>query len=76
MCCVAKMDMELLAEFTASRSPNYKHGTPDGVQHSKRPNSNPNPYLVRSVGSSNGFVLNAKRSNSTGAFDEFSNCRC
>ena len=29
----AKVDMELLAEFTASRSSSYKHGTPDGVQH-------------------------------------------
>ena len=39
-CCrVATVDMELLAEFISSPSPNYKHGTPDGVQHSKSPNS-------------------------------------
>ena len=30
---VPRWDMELMAEFTASRSPTYKHGTPDGVQH-------------------------------------------
>ena len=39
MCWVAKVDMELLAEFTASCSPQYKHGTPAGVQHSKCPSS-------------------------------------
>ena len=37
MCWSAEVHMELLAEFTASRSPNYKHGTPDGVEHSKGP---------------------------------------
>ena len=42
MCWRAKVDMELLAEFNASRSPNYKHGTPDGVQQSKCPNSSHN----------------------------------
>ena len=57
MCWGGKVDMELLAEFTASRSPNYRHGTPDGVQHSKYPNSshqlrwwdlakNQNPTLI------------------------------
>jgi len=30
-CLVASVNMELL-EFAALRSPNYKHGTPDGVQ--------------------------------------------
>ena len=34
----AKVDMELLAEFTASRAPNYKHGTPDGVHSSRSHN--------------------------------------
>ena len=40
------MNMELLTEFTASHSPNYKHGTPDGVQHSKCPNSSLPAQLV------------------------------
>ena len=30
-CVVASVNMELLTEFPALRSPNYKHGTPDGV---------------------------------------------
>ena len=28
----AKVDMELLAEFTASRSSSYKHGTPINME--------------------------------------------
>src|SRR5262245_31780644 len=31
--------MELLAAFASSSLSDYTHGTPDGVQHSKRPNS-------------------------------------
>ena len=31
-CLVASVNMELLMEFAALHPPNYKHGTPDGVQ--------------------------------------------
>ena len=48
MCWRAKVDMELLAEFTASPWPSYKHGTPDGVQHTKCQNSAPPSVWVAS----------------------------
>ena len=56
MCWSTKVDMELLTEFTASRSPNYKHGTPDGVQLSKCPNSSHPPEWVDRLEGSIGFI--------------------
>jgi hypothetical protein len=34
------INMEPLAGFDTSHSPNYKHGTPDGVQHAKMSEGN------------------------------------
>ncbi len=58
-CLVPSVNMELLTEFAALRSPNYKDGTPDGVQpltmsklHSKpvsRKEQNPKTHDTRTL---------------------------